>query len=514
MKLLSLLIACCVLGGNAAFAAAPQTQPADPRPNIFFAIADDWSWPHAGIYGDTVVQTPTFDRIAKEGMLFSNSYCVSASCTPSRASILTGQFPHRLESGANLWSTLPAKFPVYPDLLEAQGYVVGYLGKGWAPGFLGDRTRNPAGPVFKSFEAFLKSVPPGRPWCFWYGSHDPHRPYKDGQGAASGIKLDAIKVPPFLPDVPEVRGDIADYYFAVQRFDRDTGAMMKQIEEAGQLDHTIVVMTSDNGFPFPRAKANCYEYSNHMPLAIRWGEKVKPGSKSDAIISHVDFAPTFLDAALQFRGPSAIQKSATLADLSRDMNGHSFLPVLLGQTDGVARDHAFIERERHANVRKGDASYPMRGVRVGKFLYISNLRPDLWPAGDPEMWKAVGPFGDIDGGPSKTFLLHHKDDEGIGHLFELACGKRPAEELYDLEQDPYALHDVSGYPEYDKDLQKLRAQTKDWMTRTNDPRATAGGAYDAFDKYPYTGGRDTKALGTPATRPARAKGGRNPPRTP
>lgn len=461
----------CLFAGVAAQSAAAAP---DVRPNIFFAIADDWSWPHAGAYGDTVVKTPTFDRVAREGVLFNHSFCAAASCTASRAAVLTGQWPHRLESGADLHSTLPAKFAVYPDLLEAQGYSVGHMGKGWAPGFLGDRKRNPAGPAFKSFTAFLKSVPPGKPWCFWYGSRDPHRPYKDGQGVAGGIKPADVKVPPFLPDVPEVRSDIADYYFAVQRFDHDTGEMVRQIEEAGMLEHTIVVMTSDNGMPFPRAKANCYEYSDHMPLAVRWGEKVKGGRTVEALVSHTDIAPTFLDAAGVKPPP--------------EMVGSSMLPLLLDAPAAAPwRDHAFFERERHANVRQGDASYPMRAVRTGQFLYVKNLRPDLWPAGDPTYWKAVGPFGDIDGGPSKAYVLAHKEDPAVAALFSAACDKRPTEELYDLEHDPYALHNVAEYPDFSAQLKQLREQTQKWMTDTGDPRATAGGAYDAFDKYPYTG---------------------------
>lgn len=449
-----------------------------PRPNLLLAIADDWSWPHGGAYGDAVCKTPTFDRIAREGVLFTRSYCAAATCTASRASILTGQFPHRLESGADLWSTLPARFPVYPDLLEKQGYFVGHMGKGWGPGFLGDRKRNPAGPQFKSFDDFLKAVPPGKPWCFWYGSHDPHRPYKEGQGKANGIDPTAIKVPPFLPDAPEVRSDIADYYFAVQRFDRDTGAILKSLESAGQLDDTFIVMTSDNGMPFPRAKANCYEYSNHMPLAIRWGKRLKAGRKIDALVSHVDFAPTFLELAGQKPLP--------------EMNGHSLLSLLLDEQDPAPRDAVFVERERHANVREGDLSYPMRGIHTDRFLYVRNFRPELWPAGDPKMWKAVGPFGDIDGGPSKKLLLDHRDDRHFADLFRLACDKRPAEELFDLQQDPFALHNVAGYPEYAQTLKQLREQTQAWMEKTADPRARAGGKYDAFDKYTYGAPRKAK----------------------
>src|SRR5262245_35798306 len=121
------------------------------RPNILIAMADDWGWPHAGAYGDTVVKTPEFDRLAAEGALFRNAYCASPSCTPARGAILTGQAVHRLEQGANLWSFLPVKFTVFPDLLQRAGYAIGLQGKGWGPGTLDGtgRTRNPAGPNFK-----------------------------------------------------------------------------------------------------------------------------------------------------------------------------------------------------------------------------------------------------------------------------------------------------------------------------------------------------------------------------
>ncbi len=176
IQLVLLLVMIALVNGDKAGAVGEQ---AVDRPNILFAIADDWSWPHAGIYGDRVVKTPTFDRLAREGVMFTNAYCVTPSCTASRGSILTGQTIHRLEAGGNLWSTLPKKFETFPDLLEAAGYAIGYQGKGWGPGSLvaSGRTRNPAGPEFKNFEEFLQSVPEGKPFCFWFGSTDPHRSY-------------------------------------------------------------------------------------------------------------------------------------------------------------------------------------------------------------------------------------------------------------------------------------------------------------------------------------------------
>ena len=189
--------------------------------------------------------------------------------------------PHRLEDGANLHSRLHAKFKTYPDLLEKEGYVVGYTRKGWGPGTLEGtgRTRNPAGERFKNFAAFLKTVPKGKPFCFWFGSLDPHRPYKRTTEKETGIKLEDVTVPPFLPDVPEVRKDIRDYYFEVQRFDREVGELVAQIEEAGLAENTIVVMTGDHNMPFPRAKTNLYDCGTHVPLAVRWPKKVAPAAR-------------------------------------------------------------------------------------------------------------------------------------------------------------------------------------------------------------------------------------------
>ena len=453
--------------------------PADPRPDIVLAIADDWSFPHASIMGDPVVKTPTFDRVAREGVLFTRAFCAAPTCSASRAAILTGQAPHRLAEGANLWGTLPAKFAVYPDILEAAGYYVGFERKGWGPGSLGDRKRNPAGNNFRSFDEFYKSVPAGKPFCYWFGSHDPHRPYRVGQGAESGLKAADVVVPPYLPDSPQTRGDILDYYFAVQRYDRESGHILKVLEDAGKLDNTVFVMTGDNGWPFPRAKANLYDAGTHVPLAVRWPAHGKAGRTSDALISLTDLAPTFLEAV-------------GLRPLP-EMTAKSFLPILTGddvlakENTVIAHSIVFTERERHANVRAGDLSYPSRAIRSDKFLYIRNLRPDLWPAGDPQMWKAVGPFGDIDGGPTKQLLLQRRLDEGFANLFKLACDKRPEEELFDLSKDPNCLRNVAGTSEYRQEQLRMRAGLDKWMSSTGDPRSAGGGAYDAFDHYKYFG---------------------------
>jgi N-sulfoglucosamine sulfohydrolase len=466
------------LASRIAVAAATPITKSTERPSILFALADDWGWPHAPAYGDKVVKTPTFDRVCREGVCFTQAYCTSPSCTPSRASMLTGQQFYRLEESGNLWSTLDKKFPVYADVLEAAGYVVGLTGKGWGPGEVkaGGRTRNPAGPNFRNFADFLKTVPDGKGFCFWFGSRDPHRPYVKGSGAADGLKAEDVQVPPFLPDSPEVRSDILDYYFEVQRYDRDVGNLLALLEKAGRLDNTLVVMTGDNGMPFPRCKTNLYDLGCHQPLGVRWPGGAKGGRVVDDYISFQDFAPTFLEAA----GVSGLP----------DATGRSFLDILTSQKSGQVdpkRDRVIVGRERHhGGARPGRLGYPMRATRTREFSYVRNFRPDRWPAGDPEG------YADIDPGPTRQYMMDHRHDPKAAPLFKLSFEKRPAEELYDLKKDPYELNNVADSPQYAEAKRKLSEELTKYLTDTKDPRILGKG--DVFDEYPYRGN-------LPATRP-------------
>lgn len=452
-------------------AEAKADRPPEERPNILFIISDDQSWAHTGFAGEKAVSTPVFDRIASEGVFFAHAYTAAPSCSPSRAAILTGQEMWRLEEAANLWSTVPKKFEVYPDLLEETGYFVGFTGKkGWGPGPVeaGGRTRNPAGPQFESFAAFLQERPEDRPFSFWSGSHDPHRKYEEGSGVKAGIKLDDITVPPFLTDTDAVRNDMADYLAAIERFDRDIGAMLAMLEEQGELDDTIVVVTSDNGMPFPRAKSNLYDYGTRMPLAVRWPEKVPGGRTVEDFVSLTDLAPTILEAA-GARVPEA-------------MTGRSLLPILTSDADGQVeseRDHAVFGMERHTDGRPGAVGYPMRAIRTKEYLYIRNYEPERWPAGDPEF------FFDIDDSPTKVYMMDYREEETVAPLFDLAFSKRPAAELYDLSKDSDQLLNVADKAEYAEIKAELSGQLTQKLTMTEDPREVGDGT--VFDQYPYRG---------------------------
>ena len=426
--------------------------------NILFLLADDWSYPHASAYGDSVIRTPTFDWLGQQGAIFNNAFCAAPSCSPSRAAILTGRYPHQLDAGGNLWSVFPEQYPTYTQVLEAAGYHVGSQNKGWGPGDF-DRKgakHNPAGQEYPSLEAFLADKKEGQAFCYWIGSSDPHREYETNAGVKSGMDPQRATVPAFLPDNACVRNDLLDYYFEVERFDRQCGQALDLLRKKGLLENTLVVMTSDNGMPFPRAKANLYDYGTRMPLVVYWPGHIAAGTQVQEFMNFIDLAPTFLEAVGQ-QAPTAF-------------SGNSLLPLLTGQPSNVDRSKVYLERERHANVRQGDLSYPVRAVRTSDYLYIRNFEPNRWPAGDPTVHQSVGQFGDVDNSITKLLILDSKGENAAVDYFDLAFGKRPAEELYDVKGDPYNIRNLAGQSEYAPVADSLRQVLTQWMKTTQDRR--------------------------------------------
>jgi len=458
------------------------------RPNILFAISDDQSWSYTGINGCSIVNTPAFDRVAREGVNFSRAFCAAPQCSPCRAAILTGRHIWQIEEAGTHASNFPYKYTVFTDLLEVSGYQVGYTGKPWGPGNweITGRNRNPVGPAFNelkmdapkgiantdyaaNFKSFLAIKQPDNPFFFWFGCHEPHRVYNKGIGLKAGKDPQQVKVPSFLPDVPEIRNDILDFAVEIEWFDTHLAKMMQLLDEAGELDNTLIIVTSDNGMPFPRAKANLYDHGTRMPLAVRWPEKIKPGRLSDDFISFIDFAPTFLQAA-------GISQPV-------DMTGKSFMDVLLSKDSGQIdpeRNNVLTGRERHTHARPNNFGYPTRAIRTENYLYILNLKPDRWPAGDPDGSGDPEGYHDIDASPTKTFMIENKNK--FANLFSLAYGKRPAEELYDMNNDPYCMNNLAEQAEYDQIKSELRSTLKNKLTEQKDPRMLGNG--DIFESYP------------------------------
>lgn len=463
---------CCIVSVSAS----------EQRPNIIFAIADDWGWPHASAYDDPVVKTPAFDRLAKEGILFEHAYISSPSCTPSRNAILTGQYHWRLGWGANLWSMLDTQHHTYPHVLADAGYFTGRWRKSWGPGKLDNWNRHPAGEFVGDFAKFLKARPKDQPFCYWLGASDPHRPYKEGTGKEAGIEPAKIKLFGHYPDSEMIRSDVADYYFEVQRFDADVARALDLLEKEGLAENTIVVMTGDHGMPFPRCKGNLYDSGARVPMAVRWPKVIKPGRTVTDFVSTTDLAPTFIDAA-GVKVPGM-------------MSGRSWMNIFRHGNSGRIenrRDHVLTGKERHVAAQAGSdgGGTPMRAIRTHDHLLIRNYRPDRWPAGTPD-WKNAflkdAWLADCDNGPAKTYMVQNRNkDADHRWKYDLAFGQRPEFELFDLKRDPEQLWNVAYEARYSSVLKQLLKRMNDGLKASDDPRM-AGRGQEVFDDTKYLGG--------------------------
>lgn len=459
----------------------------DERPNIVVAVADDWSWPYAGAYGDLASPTPTFDLLARSGTLFERAFAPSPSCTPSRGALLTGQHPVRLGTAANLWSRWPGTEPEYPALLRQAGYHVGSVGKGWGPGAHPGQEHNPAGRRYSSLSAFFDRRPRRQPFALWLGSTHPHRPFPEGSGRRAGVSPEDVRLLPHWPDDPVVRSDVADYLASVQRFDQQVGGLLERLEAADELHDTLIVVTSDNGMPFPRAKANLYDAGVRVPLVMSWPRRIRRDGRRTELVSLVDLAPTLLEAAG--------------LETPVQMTGQSLWPLLEG--DSVPNpDGIVLARERHlpAQERPDRGGYPMRALRSEEYLLIRNETPQRWPAGTPYPEEATLPgawLADCDDGPTKNWLWRHRDTAGVASFYDLAFAKRPPRELYELKSDPDQLINLAEDAAYREVLARLEATLDAALDQLRDPRRR--GDASVFESAEYLGAAPQAADQVPPT---------------
>lgn len=525
-----LLAVICCLGTQATVSLG-----AEQRPNILFVFADDWGR-HAGAYAkidgpggiNDVVRTPHFDRLCDEGVLFRSAFISAPSCTPCRSALLSGQHFWRTGRGAILLGAVwDGSQPSYPLILKESGYHIGKSYKVWGPGTAIDEpyggrrhSYEQAGrkvnqfsqnvtqqlaqgtdleaakqmlydEVLANFNAFLDDREEGQPFCFWYGPTNVHRKWIQGSGKKLwGINPDDLKgkMPPFLPDVPEVREDLADYFGEIEAFDATLGLLIDRLQEIGELDNTLVVVSGDHGAPgFPYGKCNLYDFGAAVPLAIRWGKAV-PGRVVDDLISLTDLAPTFLDVAG--------------LEIPERMTGKSLVPILKSDQQGQVdpeRTRIFTGRERHVDRARGDyMPYPQRAICTHDFLYIVNFRPDRWPLGDPYRLDGDDPptaeevtettfvtLPDEDAGPTKAWLVGVRNTPEWKDHFNWVYGRRPREELYDLKTDPHQVSNVAQDPAYAEQRAKLEQQLFEELKQTGDPRLINDGEF--FETPPMSG---------------------------
>lgn len=465
----------------------------DEHPNVLLVIADDASCGSFGIYGSSYINTPNFDNLGEKGVMFTNAYTCNPKCAPSRACLLTGRYSWQLEESCNHNPFMSEKWEFFPYLLEDEGYEIGGTGKGWGPGVWNGHScyannDNPAGYLDNSiklsppydgvsnidyaanFERFLAQRDHTKPFCFWLGTHEPHRNYEKDSWKKAHKDLSKISVPSCFPDNETVRGDLADYALEVEWFDIQLGEAVNALKKEGVYDNTIIIVTSDHGMPFPHIKGQIYDDSFHVPLIVFWGEKLTGGRKISDYVNFPDIAPTLMDLLGMKRGAQ--------------MTGESFVRQLESHKSGridAKRNYALVGKERH-DIGRTDGEnlsvgYPVRAIRTDEFLYIRNFKPNRWPAGDPEYG-----YLNCDNSPTKNFILENVSDSFESKYHDISFGKRSVEELYDIQNDIDCVNNLSDNPDYAKVKQKLWKKLKQKLKAQMDPRIVGKG--DIFDFYP------------------------------
>ena len=454
----SLCIACGLVAHpvGVAAATAPASAPAAARPNFVVFVADDMSWDDCGPYGHPHVKTPNLDRLARDGMRFDRAFLTTSSCSPSRASILTGRYPHA--TGApELHMPLPANQTLLTRPLREAGYYTAAAGK-W---HLGPKSTKQLDLVIEGggpsgsdqWLKVLRERPRDKPFFLWLAAIDPHRPYKRGPGTAERRHTAAdVVVPPYLPDVPEVREDLALYYDEIARLDDHVGQVLAELDAQGRTADTVVLFMADNGRPFPRCKTTLYDSGIRTPLIVRYPGHVKPGSVTTSLVSAVDLAPTVV-ALAGARAPDTFQ-------------GQSFVDVLTNPA-ASAREFAFAEHNWH------DYRAFERGVRSARYTYIRNWLPEL----------TQSPPADAVNSPTFAAMRALRDRGNLTEA-QAACfaAPRATEELYDIEADPHAIRNLASDAEHAKALAQMREALNQWSSETKDVFAAERISPDRFDR--------------------------------
>ncbi len=450
---------------------------AQDSPNFVIMIADDMSWDDCGAYGHKLIKTPNIDKLSQDGMRFDQAFLTISSCSPSRASVITGRYPHRTDADELHWP-LPGEQTTFTEVLRRSGYWCGAAGK-W---HLGDEVKDrfdeimaadtsgfqlPTGKQGASgkfvettagdvrsgctdWVPLLRKRPQDKPFCVWLAALDPHRPY-DGELVGDSYESEDVRLPPYHPDSPEVRKDYLDYYAEITRLDRFVGEVVKELETQGIADNTFVLFFSDNGRPFPRDKTTMYDSGIRTPFVVRFPRMVKAGLVCPTVVSSIDIAPTVLELAG--------------AAIPETVDGISFVPQLRNPAT-VTRRYAFAEKNWH------DFEDHARAVRDVRFKYIRNYYDDL-PNTPP-----------ADAVRSPTYV-HMKKlfDEGKLDSAFMQCftAPRAKEELYDTWDDPHEMKNLAGDAKFAGDLKRMRSALHEWEQSTGDAPPKLRTA-DEFDR--------------------------------
>jgi len=466
----------------------------DKRLNILLITADDMNWDTPGCYGGTAPDiTPNIDRLASEGLRFTNAHVTVAVCQPSRQTLMTGRYPHRF--GAPGFAPIDTSVTTLPEVLSEAGYVNGCIGKAehlqpehkynWSLSLDIGAMKFGRDPdvYYRHTRDFLATAArEGKPFFLMANSHDPHRPFSGSRDEKESLArflddikppsrsygIDEVDVPGFLPDLADVRKEMAQYHSSSRRCDDTVGAILRALSEAGHDEDTLVMFLSDNGIAMPFAKWNCYLNSTKTPWIVRWPGKVAPNAVDDRhFISGIDFMPTILEAAG--------------LDRVAGMDGRSFLPVILGRDqegrDSVVtafyqsmayyfgrdpKDAPFPSLEAEGWIHRPDLKgmvrdFPIRCVQNRRFGYLFNE----WSDGKTMFLRTGGLT------PAAMARAAEDDPEIAGRMKMLLY--RVPEEFYDFEADPNALNNLIGDERYRDEIDRMRRQLLDWMVEKADP---------------------------------------------
>jgi N-sulfoglucosamine sulfohydrolase len=424
---------------------SPMLLQAKEKTNFVVIIADDVSWNDFGCYGNDVVKTPNIDQLAREGIRFTNAYLTASSSSPSRCSIISGRYPHS-NGAAELHTPLPERMIPFPLLLKNSNYYTAHAGK-WHFGpsvhrafnrYTDENGYDNGNGGEDNWVRFLRERPRDKPFFFWLASHDAHRPW-----GADTFKIThdpgLVNIPPYFADTPETRRDIASYYNEIARFDYHVGKVREELMRQGVLNNTVIIVMADNGRPFPRCKTRVYDSGMKTPFIVFWPDGIKSkGEISSSLVSSIDLAPTILELA----GVS----------IPEEFQGVSFTEVLKNPSAEV-RTAIFSEHNWH------DYEAHERMIRTKEFLYVLNSRPWLTNCGP----------ADSKGSPTQAALNNLRDEGKLTPAqADVFIVPRPAEELYDVKNDPEQLLNLASMPEYQEQLNEMRRLLNNWQFNTGD----------------------------------------------
>ncbi|MGB3779495.1 MAG: sulfatase [Tunicatimonas sp.] len=427
-------------------------------PNVIVFIADDAGWRDFGCYGNSAIRTPTIDRLAREGMRFDQVFLTSPQCSPTRTSLLAGQYAHTLRT-EDLHTPLAERQTILPSHLKKAGYYTGLIGKSHI-GSAAEAQFDFLEPIKQSepqpddFKTLLDNAQ-GQPFFVWYAFSDPHRVYQPNTIAEPHDPANVV-VPPYLIDNKETRQDLALYYDEIGRLDRNVARVLQLLEDAGKSPNTVIFFLSDNGKPFSRAKGTLYDEGIRTPLIVRWPERIAARSTYGGLLSAVHLAPTIMD----------------LADVAAEpaMVGRSLLPIL---TQRAAEADRFVFSERNWH----DCDEHMRSVRSDSFKLIKNAYIE-WPHGTA---------ADLAGSPSHQALLRGKAQGTLTDAQQLIFRvPRPEIEFYSLREDPYELNNLAYNVRYRPQIQAHYAALWQWQQQTDDFPPHRRRRYDNTDRVTGT----------------------------